>query len=509
MVHGVRVVSRAQWPPYDRRPPHQLPRPVDDSQSTDVAQRLRSARVAAFLGEDIPGEPRDDLDALIAKTARLYGQAITPSTRKAYTRRWRLFVEWCDSKGLEPLPATGETVMLYLADAVGGERGAALATLRGWLAAINRIHVEAGMRPPGDDPAMTMYLRTLRTVAPPRTHAEEVSALRIGPLREVCRALDAIDIDAIEVRDKALLCLHRAGVGDGEMARLRWQDVTLTASRASLLLRSPRPDRQGRTVHIQQQSDPDLCGVASLERWREVSGAEAEWVVTRTDRRGGREDREWRSRAIFSIRKSRKESLGGELDTRIALLGNAPSEVLRDKAILLLGFAGAFRRPDLCQMQWRDVSIGERGAIVRLRRSKTDREGAGVDVGIPRGTSPITCPVMALERWWDRMARQLGAERATALPCFVRVGRAGRIGTEPLTPEAITLVVRRRMSAAGIDGKWGGRSLRRGFISTAADLGIRLEDIAKQSRHVTLDSLILYIATDDPFRNNPAGQVGI
>ena len=65
------------------------------------------------------------------------------------------------------------------------------------------------------------------------------------------------------------------------------------------------------------------------------------------------------------------------------------------------------------------------------------------------------------------------------------------------------------MKQAGIEGRWSGRSLRRGFISTAADLGLRLEDIAKGSRHQTMESLIRYIATDDPFRNNPGVPDGV
>ena len=102
--------------------------------------------------------------------------------------------------------------MMFLADHVGSD-GAALGTLRSYMAAINRIHVEAGLMPPGDDPAMTMFLRTMRKVVVPRDPQGEVSALKIGPLREVCRYLDSIGPDPVEVRDRALFAMHRAGVG--------------------------------------------------------------------------------------------------------------------------------------------------------------------------------------------------------------------------------------------------------------------------------------------------------
>lgn len=454
--------------------------------------------------------PTDELGALIARTAQFYSQGINASTRQTYARRWRLFTAWCGDQGLCSLPADADTVMLYLADAAGDRTdGAALGTLRGWVAAINRLHVEAGYAPPGDDPAMAMFLRTLRRVAPPRTPSEQVTALRIGFLREVCRMLDDSPADPVELRDRVVLCLHRAGLSDGAIARLRWDDVALSARRAAIRVESPRADRTGHSVRISASRDESVCAVLALREWRDASGAAAVWVLTPVDRHGTRDDREWTAKPVFSVRKSRGESLGGDLDHCIALLGGVPPEVLRDKALLLLGFAGAFRRPDLCQLRWSDISFKERGAVVRLRRSKTDTVGRGVDVGIPNGSSNLTCPVTALRRWRERVELQLGVDTAPDLPCFTRVGRAGRIGIDPLSPSSVTSIVRRRMTETGIEGRWGGRSLRRGFISTAADLGVPLEDIARQSRHATLDSLMLYISTEDPLRNNPVSQLGI
>ena len=253
----------ARWPPTDRRPRRQLPRPQGEATDAgSLAVRLRAARVAAFLGGE-GGEPQTELDALISKTARLFSESITAETRKDYARRWRKFEAWCQGNGFEPLDCPSEVVMMFLADHIGGDRGAALGTLRSYMAAINRIHVEAGLMPPGDDPAMTMYLRTLRKVVVPQDPKRQISALRIGPLREVCRYLDSIGPDPVEVRDRALFALHRAGVGDGEIARLRWTDVRLTKTRATLVLRSVRADRSDRTVRIEAHKDPNLCGSRS------------------------------------------------------------------------------------------------------------------------------------------------------------------------------------------------------------------------------------------------------
>ncbi|NYE38024.1 integrase [Nocardioides cavernae] len=505
--------ARAQWPPNGGSPDRRLPRPTGEAPNGDsLAVRLREARVATFLGGDLI-EPQTELDALISRTARLFAESITAQTRQDYARRWRKFEAWCVEKRIEPLNCPPEVVMMFLADHVG-QHGAALGTLRSYMAAINRIHVEAGLAPPGDDPAMTMYLRSLRKAAVPADSNGQVSALTIGPLREVCRYLDSIGPDPVEIRDRALFAMHRAGAGDGEIARLRWDDVRLTSRRATLVLRSVRADRSDRTVQIRAHNDPDLCGVRAIRAWRYLSDTSVPWVVTQTSHAGGCENREWTPRDVFRIRKARLTSLGhpgvgATPEQAMRLLGSSRPGVLRDKAIILLGFAGAFRRPDLVGFRWSDVTLADSGMILRLRHSKTDRLGQGIDVGIPTGASHTTDPVAALLSWRDRVERQLGADRLENRPCFTTIGRAGRIGTEPLTPSAVSVMVRTRMAEAGIEGHWSGRSLRRGFISTAADLGLRLEDIAKGSRHATLDSLIRYIANDDPFRNNPTAQLGL
>jgi hypothetical protein len=108
------------------------------------------------------------------------------------------------------------------------------------------------------------------------------------------------------------------------------------------------------------------------------------------------------------------------------------------------------------------------------------------------------------------MQHQLGDACTDITRVFVKVGRAGRItAAEPLSNEGLTMVIKRRMEAAGIEGRWGGRSLRAGLISTAADLDIALEVIAKQSRHASLDSLVRYIRNEDVFRRNAVDRVGM
>jgi integrase len=75
------------------------------------------------------------------------------------------------------------------------------------------------------------------------------------------------------------------------------------------------------------------------------------------------------------------------------------AECDRDRAVVLLGFAGAFRRSELAALTRSDIRIDEEGLLVTIRRSKTDQDGQGRTIGIPYGSHPLTCPVRALKRF--------------------------------------------------------------------------------------------------------------
>ncbi|WP_341241521.1 site-specific integrase [uncultured Nocardioides sp.] len=485
-----------------------------DGASPQLAQRLAEARLRAFLqGDTTPAESKGELDRLLDRVAEVYAHAVAPSTRATYARRWAHFERWCLTHDAVALPCEPETAMLYLVEA--GSAGMSLSTLRGWLAAIARVHVEAGYASPTEDAAMGLFLKGLSRLAPARERPEPISALRIGGLREVCEAIDAGAVDAVEVRDRAVLALHAAGLGDGEVSRLEWGQVRFTARQVHITAPSTGTGPPGRQVVLRPSSRIGSCPVAAVREWRVVSGQDvdpATPVFCLVDG-GTRTTEPLKPKRVFSIRKSRLDSLGREGKRArpadaMRLLGQQPSLDLRDRAILLVGFAGAFRRNEVTGLNWSDVRVRDAGLVIRLRRSKTDSEGRGRDVGIPYGKSALTCPVRAFLAWQERVDTQLGGVEPEG-SVFVHVGRAGRITSTPMTPEALTRMVRRRAEAAGLEGRWGGRSLRAGFISTAADLDVPLEAIATQSRHATLDSLILYVRREDPFRRNPATRVGL
>ena len=491
--------------------PRGAPAVLDDA----VATALRAARVAALLGTTPAPAPAGsvatastELEDLVARTAGYFALSIRDNTRKDYARRWRHFDHWCSERGLSPLPAAPETVMLYLADSA--RRGVSLSTVRGWTSAINRVHLEAGHPSPGDDPAMKTFVRGISRVAP-RGARKRVNALRIADVRQVCRHLSTMEVDQAVIRDLAILALSAHGLSNGAISRLNWSDVATSQGTVTLHLCACGRLR-ARTLTISEPAEGVPDAATALARWRAAS--EGHGPVFTSPRRPDLDGRRMSTAAIFGARKSRLSAIGGLTawhhdPTTLDILSGTPSDVLRDKAVILLGFAGAFRRIDLTRLRWRDFEAVPEGLVVHLRESKTDVLGRGRDVGIPTGKSRLTCPVRAVGAWRQRVEDQLGEEAVADTPFFVNVGRSGRIVPEPVTPEALCRMVQRRAKAAGLEGTWGGRSLRAGFISTAADLDIPLELIARQSRHATLDSLILYIRNDDVFRRNSAARLGM
>jgi site-specific recombinase XerD len=114
-----------------------------------------------------------------------------------------------------------------------------------------------------------------------------------------------------------------------------------------------------------------------------------------------------------------------------AMLAATPEDELlavRDRAILLVGFAGGLRRSELAALDVGDLSFVDEGVDVFIRRSKTDQEGEGRTIGIPNGRNPATCPVLALTRW-------LGAAELQGGPLWPVIAPNGRPGTRRRSPE--------------------------------------------------------------------------
>lgn len=174
----------------------------------------------------------------------------------------------------------------------------------------------------------------------------------------------------------------------------------------------------------------------------------------------------------------------------------------RDHALILLGFAGAFRRSELVQLRLSDISETEDGLRIVLRQSKTDQEGEGYVRGIPFGHEYKTCPVRAWNTWKE-------AAGITDGQAFRSITRHGKLGTS-LSDRAVAEIIKRRAKAAGLDYQdYSGHSLRAGLATAAAQAGVSERVIAKQTGHKSLPVLRGYIREGSLFTENAASKVGL
>ena len=158
---------------------------------------------------------------------------------------------------------------------------------------------------------------------------------------------------------------------------------------------------------------------------------------------------------------------------------------IRDKAILLLGFAAGMRRSEIVGLDVGDVAFEPEGAVITIRRSKRDQEAKGRQVALLRGRHETTCPVRAVRAW-------LEVSGATPGPLFVRLDLgAPRVR---LNGRAVAHVVQRASGRAGLDPDlFSGHSLRRGFCTEAARAGAAERDIARTTGHASMAVLRSYV----------------
>ena len=148
---------------------------------------------------------------------------------------------------------------------------------------------------------------------------------------------------------------------------------------------------------------------------------------------------------------------------------------LRDRALLLLGFGGAFRRSELVGLDVADILESNEGLLVTVRRSKTDQEGRSTTVAVLRGK--IACPAEALRAW-------LTAAGISEGPVFRPISKGKKIRSQRLTDRSVANIIKYRAERLGLDPKaFSGHSLRSGFLTSAAARGASLFKLADVSRH--------------------------
>jgi integrase len=175
----------------------------------------------------------------------------------------------------------------------------------------------------------------------------------------------------------------------------------------------------------------------------------------------------------------------------------------RDRALILLGFAGAFRRSELVTLDVGDLAFNGDGLTVTLRRSKTDQEAQGRKIGVPYGSNPDTCPVRTLQAWLEQGAILNG-------PVFPSVTRHGKVQSGRLSPADVARIVKKLAQRVGLDpAKFAGHSLRAGHATSAAIAGASERSIMNQTGHRSVQMVRRYIRDGSLFRENSAGKLGL
>ena len=177
-----------------------------------------------------------------------------------------------------------------------------------------------------------------------------------------------------------------------------------------------------------------------------------------------------------------------------AMLAALPDDLhgLRDRALLLVGFAAGMRRSELVALDVADVAEEAEGLRVTIRRSKTDQEGVGREVGIVRGRVPLTDPVAAVREWRAAAGISDGA-------LFRSVDRGDRVG-ERLSDKGVARIVRAAAIRAGLDPeRLSGHSLRAGLATSAAAAGAPETAIMRTTGHRSTAMVRRYIRAGNLF----------
>lgn len=171
----------------------------------------------------------------------------------------------------------------------------------------------------------------------------------------------------------------------------------------------------------------------------------------------------------------------------------------RNRALLLLGFAGGLRRSELVQVDAEDLTFSAGGMQVHLRSSKTDQERVGRVIAIPIGRS-AHCPVAAMRAWLEAAGIRAG-------PVFRGIGKEG-VRCRRLSDQSVSLIVKHQMALLGQSAAaYSGHSLRAGFVTSAAQAGIGLLMIQQQTGHRSVAMLTRYVRPSNPFDGNAAGAL--
>ena len=194
-----------------------------------------------------------------------------------------------------------------------------------------------------------------------------------------------------------------------------------------------------------------------------------------------------------SYQKAKKPILINDLKLIIDALSNDKNEKRksRNKALILIGFAGGFRRSELVAILFEDIDFVNEGVKIFIKRSKTDQSGEGMTKGIPYFSNSEYCPVISLKKWIE-----------------ISNIETGKIFD--ISDKSVALIIKKYAAIAGLDSnKYSGHSLRSGFATSVAELGAEERSIMAMTGHKTTQMVRRYIQEANLFKNNALNKIKI
>jgi len=194
-----------------------------------------------------------------------------------------------------------------------------------------------------------------------------------------------------------------------------------------------------------------------------------------------------------SYQKAKKPILINDLKLIVNVIDKDKNDKNRfkNRALILIGFAGGFRRSELVAIHYEDVDFVPEGVKIFVKRSKTDQSGEGMTKGIPYFSNPDYCPVISLKKWLEKSEI-----------------KSGKIFD--MSDKSVALTVKKYTAIAGLDSnKYSGHSLRSGFATATAELGAEERSIMAMTGHKTTQMVRRYIHEANLFKNNALNKIKI
>ena len=193
-------------------------------------------------------------------------------------------------------------------------------------------------------------------------------------------------------------------------------------------------------------------------------------------------------RTLGSRQKAKKPLLINDLKLIIKAIDK---EKIRDKALILLGFAGGFRRSELVNILHEDIEFVPEGIKILIKRSKTDQSGEGIVKAIPYFDNQEFCPVLTLRDYINK-----------------KISKKNQDKIFEISDKSVALIIKKYAQKAGLDSsKYAGHSLRSGFATTTAEYGADERNIMAMTGHKSVDMVRRYIKEADLFKNNALNKI--